>query len=34
MTPYPIHIDLNYTRTEELQGVFKLLLGENIFSNG
>ena len=33
-TPYPMHIALNYTRTKELQEVFKLLLGENIFNNG
>jgi hypothetical protein len=33
MTPYPMHIDLNYERTKELQSVFKLLLGENIFNN-
>jgi hypothetical protein len=34
MTPYPMHIDLNYERTKELQSVFKLVLGENIFNNG
>jgi hypothetical protein len=34
MTPYPMHIELNYKKTKELQSVFKLLLGENIFNNG
>ena len=32
-TPYRISIDLNYTKTKDLQTTFKLLLGNNIFNN-
>lgn len=32
-TPFPLHIDLRYTRTQKLQDAMKSLLGEKIFEN-